>query len=344
MKACVLSDVAEFELTERTRPTPNADEVLVRIDRLGICGSDIHYFKHGENSGNVVDFPHILGHEAAGTVVELGDDVDGLGDGDRVAIEPGIACGDCKYCETEDEYHLCEEMEYMSSPPVDGALVQYVAWPADLVYPLPSDVSLREGALVEPLSVAIHACDRADIEAGDSVLVTGGGPIGQLVSEVALARGAGDVILTDIVEEKLSLAEERGVHHTVNVAEEDIVEVVRERVDDRGVDVLIESSGAVPAVETSTDTVRRGGTVVFVGIPTETVFPADVVDTISQEYTLKGSFRFSNTYPHAIEGIRNGEYAVDEIVSFEEPLEATQSAFEAADDPETVKGIIRVNE
>lgn len=343
MKACVLSDVSEFALHEREQPDIDPDEVLVKIEQVGICGSDIHYYQNGENGGNVVDFPHILGHEASGTVVETGAEVKNVAEKDRVAIEPGLPCGDCKYCTTEDQYHLCEDMEYMSSPPVDGALVQYVAWPAELVYSLPEDVSLREGALVEPLSVAMHACQRGGVSDGDSVLVTGGGPIGQLVADVALARGATDVVLTDIVPEKLSLAADRGVHHPVNVAEEDVTDVIRENVDERGVDVVIESSGATPAIETSTEAVRRGGTIVFVGIPVEDTFPTNVVETISQEYDLKGSYRFSNTYPDAIAGIQNGRYDVDGIVSFEQSLDETQAAFERAGTAEAVKGVIDVN-
>ena len=173
MQTCVLSDVGELSIVDRDRPTPGADEVLVRIDRVGICGSDLHYYQHGENSGNTVDFPHVLGHESAGTVVDVGQNVTEIATSDRVAIEPGIPCGECQYCTTENKYHLCKQMEYMSSRPVDGALTEYVAWPAELVYPLPADVSLREGALAEPLSVAMHACERAGVTEDDGVLVTG---------------------------------------------------------------------------------------------------------------------------------------------------------------------------
>ncbi|RDI70158.1 NAD(P)-dependent alcohol dehydrogenase [Halopelagius longus] len=343
MRTCALTAVGELSLVERDRPQIESDEVLVRIDRVGICGSDLHYYQHGENSGNVVDFPHVLGHESAGTVVDVGSDVDSVSESDRVAVEPGIPCGDCSYC-TDGEYHLCKRMEYMSSPPVDGALTEYVAWPAELVYPLPDDVSLREGALVEPLSVAMHACERGGVSEGDTVLVTGGGPIGQLVSEVAMARGAADVVLTDVVDEKLRLADRRGVDHTVDVTSEDPVSVVRERVDEDGVDVVFESSGAESAIELTTEAVKRGGTVVFVGIPLDAGLPADVVELIGGEYDLKGSFRFRDTYEEAIEGIRTGRFDVDGIVSFESPFAETQAAFDRAIEPESVKGVVRVSD
>jgi len=343
MRTCVLSGVGELSLIERERPTPDADEVLIRIDRVGICGSDLHYYRHGENSGNTVDFPHVLGHESAGTVADVGQDVTNVTPSDRVAIEPGIPCGKCQYCTTEGKYHLCKRMKYMSSPPVKGALTEYVAWPAELVYQLPAEVSLREGALAEPLSVAIHACDRAGVAEGDSVLVTGGGPIGQLVSEVALAHGA-TVVLTDVVAEKLELAKRRGVDYTVDVSAADPVDVIHEQVDTKGVDIVIESSGADSAIELTTEAIRRGGTVTFVGIPLDSGLPTDVVGLIDGEYDLKGSFRFSGTYPSAIEGIRTGRFDVDSIVSFEQSLSETEAAFDRAIEPASVKGVVRVSD
>lgn len=343
MRTCVLSDVEQLTLTDRDRPVIDADEVLVRVDRVGICGSDIHYYQNGENSGNVVDFPHVLGHEAAGTVVETGDAVTDLSADDRVAIEPGRPCRECTYCRT-GAYHLCKDMEYMSSPPVNGALTEYVAWPAEYLYALPDGVSLREGALVEPLSVAMHACEQGDVSEGDTVLVTGGGPIGQLVAEVAGWRGAETIALTDVVPEKLELAAERGVDYAVDVGSEDPVSVIREGVDEDGVDVVLESSGAESAIRTTTEAVKRGGTVVFVGIPIDAPIPTDVNGIIGGEYTLKGSFRFNGTYPDAIEGIRSGELDVDGIVSFEYPFADTQAAFERASEPPGVKGVVRVSD
>lgn len=343
MQTCVLTDIGELSLVEQDRPQIAADEVLVRIDRVGICGSDLHYYQHGENSGNVVEFPHVLGHESSGTVVEVGDDVDSISESDRVAVEPGIPCDDCSYC-ADGDYHLCKRMEYMSSPPVDGALTEYVAWPAELVYSLPEEVSLQEGALVEPLSVAMHACERGGISEGDTVLVTGGGPIGQLVSEVAMARGAAEVVLTDVVDEKLRLAERRGVDYAVNVSSEDPVDVIREEIDEDGVDVVLESSGAKSAIGMTTDAAKRGGTLVFVGIPLDAGLPSDVVELIGGEYDLKGSFRFKNTYENAIEGIRTGRLDVDSIVSFESPFAETQAAFDRSLEPEHVKGVVRVSD
>lgn len=342
MQTCALTAVGELSLVERTRPKIGDDEALVRIDRVGICGSDLHYYQNGENSGNVVEFPHVLGHESAGTVIEVGKDVDTVSESDRVAIEPGISCGECAYC-TEGSYHLCRNMEYMSSPPVDGALTEYVAWPADLLYRLPEEVSLREGALVEPLSVAMHACKLGKLSEGDTVLVSGGGPIGQLVSEVAMAEGVAEVVLTDMVSEKLELAKRRGVDHTIDVSSTNPVEGIHDRVGPEGVDIVFECSGADPAIEMIPEVLKRGGSGVFVGIPIDAALPVDVIDLIGDEYDMRGSFRFKDTYAAAIDGIRSGRFDVDSIVSFERPFVETQAAFDQATEPESVKGVVRVS-
>lgn len=177
MRAAVLTDTERFELRDRDRPTPASDEVLVAVRDVGICGSDVHYYERGRIGDHVATDPLILGHESAGVVVEVGADVDSHEPGDRVAMEPGVPCRRCEQCK-RGEYHLCPDVEFMATLPDDGAFTEYVAWPADYAYALPDSVSTLEGALCEPLSVGIHACRRADVGVGDSVLVTGAGPIG----------------------------------------------------------------------------------------------------------------------------------------------------------------------
>lgn len=341
MKASVLSDVQELSVEQRDEPNVDSDEVLIEVNRVGICGSDLHYYQHGQNGDNVVDFPHVLGHEAAGTVVETGADVSDVSVGDRVAIDPGKPCESCRYCQ-EGDYHLCDSMEYLSSPPTNGALVERIAWPTKHVYQLPENVSLREGALCEPLSVAIHACRRAGVKEGDDVLITGAGPIGCLVAEVANDRGADPIVMTDLVADKL--AEAAAADITVDISENDPISVIESEIDPHGVDVAIESSGAGSAVETVVDATKRGGVVTFVGVPPEAEVPLTVAETIDNEYDIRGSFRFKNTYPEAINGFDSSRYDVDSIVSFEEPLERTQEAFERAAEPENVKGVVRIND
>ncbi|MEF8886088.1 MAG: NAD(P)-dependent alcohol dehydrogenase [Haloarculaceae archaeon] len=339
MRVAVLTEPGEFAIEERERPDPAADEVLVRMREVGICGSDVHYYEHGRIGDYVVEDPLVLGHESAGEVTAVGDGVTGLVPGDRAALEPGVPCGRCAHCK-RGEYHLCPDVTFMATPPHDGAFAEYVAWPADFAYRLPESVSTREGALCEPLSVGIHAARRGGVSSGDAVLVTGAGPIGLCVLEAVRAAGATDVVVSDVVAGKLDLAADRGADRTVDVSEASLADAVADHTDGRGVDVAIEASGARPAVETVPGTVRRGGTVVLVGLGDETV-PFDVVDLIDNEVDVHPSFRYANTYPAAVELLADDRVDVEGVVDFEADLTDVEAAFQRAMDPDTVKGVVR---
>jgi L-iditol 2-dehydrogenase len=342
MRAVVLREPERFETERRARPTPGDDEVLVAVRDVGICGSDIHYYEHGRIGDYVVEEPLVLGHESAGEVVEVGAGVEGIEAGDRVALEPGVPCRRCAHCK-RGEYHLCESVTFMATPPHDGAFAEYVAWPADFAYRLPENVSTREGALCEPLSVGIHACRRGDVGTGNSVLVTGAGPIGLMTMEAARAAGATDVLVTDVVERKLSLAADRGADRTVDVTEEDLEEAAADHTDGVGVDVVVEASGAKPSIESALDAVRRGGTVVLVGLASEAEVPLDVLEIIDNELDVHGSFRYENTYRAAVDLIADGVVDVEGMVDFESPLEELDSAFRRAMEPDVVKGMVSVS-
>jgi len=342
MQAQVLTDLEQFEAEERERPTPAADEVLINVRNVGICGSDVHYWQNGRIGDFVVEGDLVLGHESAGEVVDVGDAVSGLEAGDRVATEPGIPCRRCQHCK-RGFYNLCRSDEFMATPPRDGAFVEYVSWPADFVYPLPDSVTLTEGALCEPISVCINACRRGDVGVGDTVLVTGCGPIGQISMEVAYAFGATDVIVSDVVPEKLDRTLERGASRAVNVAEEDLEAAVADFTDGQGADVVIEASGAESAMQSTIDAVRVGGTVVFVGMPEDGDIPLDTMSIIAKEADVHGSFRFKNTYPEAISLLEKGAITVADLVDFEMSLADLQEAFERTRSDETViKGLITI--
>ncbi|SFG72192.1 L-iditol 2-dehydrogenase [Halopelagius inordinatus] len=339
MKAAVLVEPTEFEIRERSDPSPGPDDVLVAIRDVGICGSDVHYYEHGRIGDYVVEDPLVLGHESAGEVVEVGENVDALAPGDRVALEPGVPCRRCAHCKRGD-YHLCEDVEFMATPPHDGAFAEYVSWPADFAYKLPESVSTTEGALCEPLSVGIHSCRRGGVGTGDTVLVTGAGPIGLMIMETAFAAGATDVIVTDVVSEKLDFASERGADLTVNVAETDLEAAVEEYTDGVGADVVIEASGAEPSIRSTIDVVRRGGTVVLVGLADEANVPFDVLDVIDNELDVHGSFRYKNTYDAAIGLLEDDAVDVAGIVDFESSLDDIDDSFQRAMRPDVVKGMI----
>src|SRR5512141_2535439 len=177
MQTAVLHRAHDLRLEERPIPRPGPDEVLVAIRAVGVCGSDVHYWHEGRIGDFVVQAPLVLGHECAGVVVESGAEVTSLAPGDRVALEPGVPCRRCPACKS-GRYNLCPDVIFMATPPVDGAFAQYVVHPADFAYRLPDHASLEEGALLEPLSVGIHAARRAGVGLGDTVLVGGAGPIG----------------------------------------------------------------------------------------------------------------------------------------------------------------------
>ena len=339
MRAAVLTEPGEFELVERDRPEPAADEVLVRMREVGICGSDVHYYEHGRIGDYVVKGPLVLGHESAGEVAAVGEAVTDLSVGDRVTLEPGVPCRRCEHCK-RGEYHLCPDVTFMATPPDDGAFAEYVAWPADFAYALPDAVSTRAGALCEPLSVGIHAARRGGVSTGDIVLITGAGPIGLSVLEAVGAAGATEVFVADVVSSKLDLATDRGADRTIDVTAASPEDAVAEHTDGRGVDVVIEASGAESSVRSTLGAVRRGGTVVLVGLAATEEIPLDTVGIVDDEIDLHGSFRYANTYSAAVGMLADGRVDVEGIVDFASPLGDVEAAFRRAMKPEIVKGVI----
>ncbi|GAA0200787.1 NAD(P)-dependent alcohol dehydrogenase [Haladaptatus pallidirubidus] len=340
MHVAVLDEPGSLRVEERERPEPAPDELLVNVREIGICGSDVHYYEHGKIGDYVVESPLILGHESAGEVVAVGERT-GFEPGDRVALEPGVPCRRCAHCK-RGEYNLCPDVTFMATPPDDGAFAEYVAWPADFAYRLPDSVSLREGALCEPLSVGIHAARRGNVDVGDSVLITGCGPIGLLAMEAVRAAGATEVFISDMVPEKLRTAESRGADAVIDVREENLAGAVANLTDGDGVDIVIEASGAKPAIRSTIDSVRRGGTIVLIGLAQNAEIPLDTGEIIDNELDLFGSFRYRNTYPAAIDLLADNVVDVEGIVDFESGLDDIDKAFERAMNEETVKGMITI--
>lgn len=334
-----MTDTETLEFVERPRPEPAADEVVVEVTDVGICGSDLHFYREGHLGDFVVEDPLVLGHESAGRVTAVGAAVEGIAAGDRVAIEPGAACLDCQRCKA-GEYHLCPDVEFMATPGTDGAFVEAVAWPASFVHVLPEAVSTRAGALCEPLSVGIHAARQAAVGVDDRVLVTGAGPIGMVAMEAARAYGAGAVYVSDVVERKLDVASERGADGTVDVTARDLPAAVAEFTDGRGVEVVIEASGAPPVYGSALDAVRMGGTIACVGISSDTEIPFDFTRVTNKEVTVVGSYRYANTYPEAISLLRRGVADVEGMIDETYPFADLATALDAATTPETVKTMV----
>ena len=333
MQVSVLRGVGDVGTEEREIPEPAAGEVLVRIGSVGVCGSDVHYYEHGRIGPYVVDSPLVLGHEAGGVVTAVGPGVSALRPGQRVSIEPGVPCRRCTQCLT-GRYNLCPDVEFFATPPHDGAFCQYVAMPAGFVHPVPDGVSDDAAGLLEPLSVGVWACRRADVAPGSSVLVTGAGPIGLIAAQAARAYGASSVTVTDVNPHRLAVAAELGLA-TVDVAATPLADAGLEP------DVLLECSGNARATWDAVGIVGRAGRVVLVGMGGDEVrLPLSHVQ--DREIVLTGAFRYANTWPTAIELVASGRVDLDAMVTGHYPLSDVESALTAArSDPTAVKVVVR---
>jgi L-iditol 2-dehydrogenase len=353
VKTAVLTPELDVRIDDRPRPDPGPNEVLVRVGAVGVCGSDVHYWQRGRIGDYVVEDDLVLGHEAAGEVVSAGEAVDSLASGDRVALEPGVPCGRCRFCR-RGAYNQCPDVTFMATPPDDGALCEFVAWPADFAYRLPDAVSTVSGALCESLSVGSHACRRGSVGVGDSVLVTGAGPIGDAVVTAACAAGATDVTVSDVVDAKLSRVAERGATRTLRGDAVDVPAAVRAALGAdtgpspgagdapaTGVDVAVEASGSEAGFADALASVRRGGTVVVVGLPEARAAPVDVHRLVDSELDVRGSFRYRDTYHAAVDLVWGGRADPAAAVDAEFGLDGVREAFERARDPETVKVAVR---
>ena len=264
MKTAVMLGIGKMGFEERDIPTPAADEVLVKLDYVGICGSDLHYYETGAIGAYVVEPPFVLGHEPGGVVVEVGENVKHLKIGDRVALEPGKTCGQCEFCKS-GKYNLCPEVEFFATPPIDGVFQEYVAHEANLCFRLPDNVSTLEGALIEPLAVGFHAAIQGGAQAGQTAVVMGAGCIG-LVSMMALkAMGVSRVYVVDVMKKRLEKAMELGADGVINGKEKDAVEEVLRLTDGKGCDLSIETAGTQITTVQTVQMSKKGATVVLVG-------------------------------------------------------------------------------
>ena len=343
MKTAVMLGIGEMGFEERDIPQVKDDEVLVKLEYVGICGSDLHYYETGAIGDYVVEPPFVLGHEPGGTVVEVGKNVTHLKAGDRVALEPGKTCGHCEFCKT-GRYNLCPDVVFFATPPVDGVFQEYVAHEADLCFKLPNNVSTLEGALIEPLAVGFHAAIQGDAHLGQKAVVMGAGCIG-LVSMMALkARGVSEVYVVDIMEKRLQKALELGADGVINGAEENVEEKIRQITDGRGVDLVIETAGTEVTTRQAISIAKKGSNIVLVGYSKsgEMTLPMSLV--LDKELTFKTVFRYRHIYPMAIEAVAQGKVNLKGIVTDIFDLDDVQKAMDYSVNNKTdiVKAVIRV--
>lgn len=333
MRVCVLHAPRELAVEERPVPEPGPGQVLVRVEAVGVCGSDVHYYEHGRIGDFVVRAPLVLGHEPGGTVVALGPKTSRHATGQRVSIEPGVPCGRCAQCR-HGRYNLCPDVSFYATPPVDGALCEYVAVDEDFAHPVPDGLTAETAALLEPLSVGVWACRKGGIGPGSRVLVTGAGPIGLVAVQTARAFGASEVLVTDVVPERLDVARELGAT---------AVDVRGRRLADLGhePDVLLECSGVPAVVDEAIRVVGRAGRAVLVGMGGDAV-SLPLAHVQNREIEVTGTFRYANTWPTAIALASSGQVALDRLVTHRYGLEeAEQALTAAAREPGTIKPVIR---
>ena len=333
MRVSVLRAAHELSIEERPRPRPGAQEVLVRVGSVGICGSDVHYYEHGRIGRFVVEDPLVLGHEASGTIEEVGSDVEGLGIGQRVSIEPGVPDLSCAQC-LAGRYNLCPKMRFFGTPPIDGAFSEYVVVHAAFAHPIPDEISDDAAALLEPLSVGVWACRKAGVTAGSRVLITGAGPVGLVSLQAALAFGAEQVTVSDINPSRLALARELRATQTVDPRST----AVQDLADPPG--VLLECSGFPPAIADGIRALDRAGRAVLVGMGGDEVpLPLSIIQ--ERELTVTGTFRYANTWPTAIGLVASGRVNLDRLVTGHYGLDEVEAALLAGRrDEHSVKVIV----
>ncbi|MFC4951181.1 NAD(P)-dependent alcohol dehydrogenase [Pseudonocardia sp. GCM10023141] len=331
-RAAVLHAAGDVRIEQVPLRPPGPGDALVAIDAVGVCGSDMHYFADGRNGQNVLRSPTVLGHEASGVITAAGADVD-LAVGTRVAIEPAVGCGHCPTCRS-GRYHLCPTGTCFGSPPTHGTLAQHLVVSRRALHPLPAAIGTELGSLIEPLAVAVWAVQRADVRAGHRVLVTGSGPIGILVMQVALACGAAEVVVTDVNDARLAVARSLGATATINTAER-APELT-------GVHRLLECSGHPAALWQGIRTLGPAARATVVGQAAPSVDGLPLAFLQRYEIDLVTAFRYAHAFPTAIALVERGVVDIDAVLTGRFPLDRTAEALRAPVlDPSHLKVVIR---
>ncbi|TGU94804.1 NAD(P)-dependent alcohol dehydrogenase [Mesorhizobium sp. M00.F.Ca.ET.151.01.1.1] len=338
MRALVLEKKGELSLREIALPLDvGPDDVRIAIHTVGVCGSDVHYYTHGAIGSYIVRAPMVLGHEAAGTIVEVGANVTSLKVGDRVCMEPGVPNLSSRATKL-GIYNVDPDVRFWATPPVHGVLAPFAVHPAAFTYRLPNNVSFAEGAMVEPFAIGMQAASRARIVPGDVAVVVGCGPIGIMIALAALAGGCSKVLISDFSAPKLKIAAQYAGIVPVNIGEQSLVDAVAAATDNWGADIVFEASGSPKAFADLFDVVRPGGAVVLVGLPVEPV-ALNVPAAISKEVRIETVFRYANIFDRALQLIASGKVDLKPLITGTYDFADSIKAFERAAEgnPQDVK-------
>ena len=345
----ILVTPKHFEIQECPMTDPKHYEILMKVEYVGMCGSDIHGFEFGPFIPPKDPNQKIgLGHEVAGEVVKVGAKVTKFKPGDKVLIEPGVPDDSCEYCR-EGRYNICPAVDFMATQPnYKGALCQYMTHPEEWTYHVPEGMTTMEAALVEPAAVGMHAAILGEARLGKSIVILGAGTIGLMVLQACLSLGATDITVVDVMQKRLDLALKLGAKRVINGKEQNTVEVLRseELYGDHGVELVFECAGAVFTAQQAVEIVSRGGKIMMVGTQSNPV-PINFLK-INREVTIQTSFRYCNNYPQTIEAIATGKFNVKDMVTHVYDYKDVQKAFEEAIDPvkkcDMIKGVVKVAE
>ena len=329
MQALVLEKAKELTLRDiDIHEELGPHDVRIKLHTVGVCGSDVHYYETGRIGPFVVEAPMVLGHEASGTIIEIGDQVKNLKVGDRVCMEPGIPDPNSKATRL-GLYNLDPAVRFWATPPIHGVLRPEVVHPAAFTFKLPDNVSFAEGALVEPLAVGMHSANKARIKPGDIAVVMGAGTIGMVTILAALAGGCGQVIVTDVVQPKLDLAATLGPVRPVNISKERLADVVNAMTEGWGADIVFEASGNARAAASVFDVLAPSGCVVYIGMPGEPI-AYDVVAAQVKEARVEHIFRYAHVYPKALSLMGGGRLDVKPLITDKYAFSDSVAAFEFA--------------
>ncbi|MCG8480748.1 MAG: NAD(P)-dependent alcohol dehydrogenase [Spirochaetales bacterium] len=323
MKALVLEKIRDVAIRDiEIAETVGPKDVRIQPIRVGICGSDVHYYLHGRIGDFIVQEPMVLGHEASGIVSEVGRDVSDFRVGDRVCMEPGVPSRDSAEYRL-GIYNLDPAVRFWATPPIHGCLRESVVHPAQFTYPLPENVSFEEGALVEPVAIGVHAAKKAAVQPGDEALVLGAGTIGVVTALAAAAAGCASVSITDIDAAKLALVTEKYGGRIITVSHDEL-DAYRNRMD-----ILFEASGADAAAERMVDFVRPGGRIVLIGMPNNRV-PIDIVAMEVKEISIATVFRYAHVFDRTLQFIASGIIDVRPLITHSFAFSESVEAYELA--------------
>lgn len=343
MKVCVLTGKQQLEWCEREIPQPAAGELQIKLEYVGVCGSDLHFYEEGRLANWELNGPLALGHEPGGVVTAIGEGVEGFQIGDRVALEPGVGCGKCKEC-LEGHYNLCRHVKFMAIPgEKEGVFSDYCVHNANMCFKLPDSVDTMEGALIEPLSVAMHGAELSNARIGESAVVLGSGCIGLCMVMSLRARGITEIYVSDVLDKRLAKAKEVGAARTFNAAKGENIEEFIKSLPDGGVDQVYECAGNRITTLQTCRLIKRAGKVTLVGVSPEPVLELDIATLNAMEGTIYSVYRYRNLYPKAIQAVASGLIPLKKIVShvydFKDCIEAIEYSLNCKED--VIKSVIK---